>query len=149
MCKKILYLCACGHYTRQSTRALCLEAYDESSTPSPTSTEASAEFRLSTDSQGARNMLSPIRTSWDVDGCRALRCIYRKRDSYWKKRWCEECRGRGIRARERLIKEFGFLEEQKSVSPGGVIGISNESEFQGQNHSDPGISPVYRKGSCR
>jgi hypothetical protein len=128
MCKKILYLCACGHYARQSARALCSELCDGAdATFSPPGPEANPEFGLRTNIQNAQDIVSPTRTSWDVDSCRALRCMYRKRDPYWRKRWCEECRGRGIRARERLIKDFGFSEEQRPVSQAGVVRTSSES----------------------
>jgi hypothetical protein len=111
-CKKIFYLCACGHYTLRSTRAPCSEALsDNVSSSSTTAFDITKDLRPSTDIQDGQDMISLVWTPWDVDACPTLECLYRKGDPYWKGRWCEECRGRGRRARHRLIKEYGLMEK--------------------------------------
>jgi hypothetical protein len=143
MCRKILYLCACGHYASKSTRAPCPVAYSESvSTPSTGTSDAITDVGSSTESQGNINLVSPIWPSWDVDACTALECIYRKRDPYWKRRWCEERRGRGERARNRLIEEFGSLERprtshQKSIKASSSPSEAHERSTSGRQLQDP------------
>jgi hypothetical protein len=108
--QKKFYLCACGHYALKSTQAPCPEIDSRSiSTPSAIVAEADAQPRATPDVDSGHHATSPIRRSWSVEVCRTLQCLYRKRDLYWKKRWCEDCRRQGIRARNRLIKLFGSL----------------------------------------
>lgn len=117
MCFKTTYLCICGHYNQTPNIHLCSAARLSvvKSVEGSTSTDDGAKADVSEDisedsaaSTGKAAMLSI------ADACSKLKEVRKRRDPYWKARFCETCIGRVRSARSTLILELGQrdMEEQ-------------------------------------